>query len=235
MPTRETRKDKYYKLNNPAWYSLTEIHQPFAIGTDEIKKYQRSIAPWVGYISSNKNILREIDPFIEQEEGVYFFDELPALPTNYILETELLCQQMICTTEIKTVTDNTVIEKMEDDAASEIETLINLVQPGYYNPGTRLMGEYYGIRENGQLVALAGERMRMNGFTEVSGVVTRPGYTGRGYARQLVACVTNKNLEAGIIPFLHVAQTNEKAIKLYGHLGFVNRRFIMVKKIKKTA
>lgn len=224
--------DKYFKLDNPAWYALTEKHQEFAIGTSQIKKYQRHIAPWVGYVSSNKYILKEIDPFIEQGEGVYIFDKLPVLPDNYTLETELLCLQMVCNDAIKINSAKKVIEKQDD--AAEIETLINMVQPGYYNPGTCLMGEYYGIRENNTLAALAGERMRMNGLTEISGVVTHPGYTGRGYAQQLVAHVTNKNLAAGITAFLHVAETNTRAVKLYEHLGYVNRRFITVRKIIKN-
>ncbi|MFT3681360.1 MAG: GNAT family N-acetyltransferase [Ferruginibacter sp.] len=224
-------EDQYYKLDNPAWYALNEKHQAFAVGTGEIKKYQRHIAPWVGYVSNNKNILEEIDPFTEPGEGVYIFDQLPALPGNYTLETELVCMQMICTKPVQTSTANPGIKKQED--AGEIETLINMVQPGYYNPGTCLMGEYYGIREDGLLVALAGERMRMDGLTEISGVVTHPAYTGRGYAQQLVAYVTNKNLAAGITAFLHVAATNERAIKLYEYLGYTNRRFITVRKIRK--
>lgn len=221
------------KLDNPAWYALTEIHQPFAVGTNEIKKYQRYIAPWVAHTSSDPTILNKLDPFIEKEESFYVFDSMPQLPPNYIHENTVHCLQMICRQEIKATINNAGIEKMGDEDGEEVENLINLVQPGYYNPGTRLMGEYYGIRQNGQLVALAGERMRMNGFTEVSGVVTHPDFTGRKYAQQLVALVVNNNIAAGIIPFLHVAETNERAIKLYEHLGFVNRRFIMVRKIKK--
>jgi ribosomal protein S18 acetylase RimI-like enzyme len=226
-------QDGLYKLDNPAWYALTEKHQAFSIGNNEIKKYQRQIAPWVAYQSANENILEQIDPFVEQGEGVYVLDRLPKLPDNYTLETELVCLQMICTAPIQMSNHKETIEKQGDEAADEIEQLINMVQPGYYNPGTRLMGEYYGIRQNGQLVALAGERMRMNGLTEISGVVTHPGYTGRGYAQQLVTHVTNKNLDAGITAFLHVAATNERAIRLYGHLGYVNRRLLTVRKIRK--
>ena len=223
----------YDKLNNPAWYALTETHRDFAIGTSEIKKYQRYIAPWVAHHSTGKNILAQLDPFIEKEESVYVFDEMPLLPSNYIFETEVRCLQMICFEEIKSISNTAVIEKLEEADGDELESIINLVQPGYYNPGTRLMGEYYGIKQSGQLVAVAGERIRMNGLTEISGVVTHPDFAGRKYAQQLVTHVTNKNITAGIIPFLHVAETNERAIKLYEHIGFVTRRNISVWKIKK--
>ena len=221
------------KLDNPAWYALTETHQEFAIGTSEIKKYQRYIAPWVAHHSSDKNILEQLNPFIEKEESFYVFDKLPLLTSNFIFEIEVCCLQMICRGELKSIAQTDFIEKLEDADGEELESLINLVQPGYYNPGTRLMGEYYGIKQNGALVAAAGERIRMNGLTEVSGVVTHPDFTGRKYAQQLVTYVANKIIAKGITPFLHVAEINERAIKIYEHLGFAVRRKISVWKIKK--
>jgi predicted GNAT family acetyltransferase len=95
------------------------------------------------------------------------------------------------------------------------------------------MGDYYGIYQKGQLVSVAGERMRMHGLTEISAVVTHPNFTGRKYAQQLIAHVVNKNLAAGIIPFLHVASTNERALNIYQYLGFVKRRIIDFTKIKR--
>jgi GNAT superfamily N-acetyltransferase len=225
--------NSYHKLNNPAWFALNEVHRSYAIGSNEIKKYQRYIAPWVGYHSANKEILKELEPFIEKDESVYSFDEMPLLPPGFIFEKLVPCLQMVCNSPITNISHTAAMEKLEDADGNELENLINLVQPGYYNPGTRLMGEYYGIRQEGKLVAAAGERICMDGFTEVSGVVTHPDFTGRKYAQQLTAHVTNKNLSAGIIPFLHVAQINERAIKLYEYLGFVIRREINVWKIKK--
>ncbi|RTL57520.1 MAG: GNAT family N-acetyltransferase [Sphingobacteriales bacterium] len=223
----------YYKLDNPAWYALTEKHQSFAIGTAEVKKYQRYVAPWLAYHSSNPNILTAIDPFAETGESCYVFDVLPALPPNYVHETTVHCLQMICEQKIDSSNITEPVKKIEDAAAGELEALINMVQPGYYSPGTKQMGEYYGIWQDGKLVAAAGERICLAEFTEVSGVVTHPGYTGRKYAQQLVTHVTNKNVEAGLIPYLHVAEDNVRAIRLYEYLGFSARRKIDVFKIKK--
>lgn len=223
----------YFKLDNPAWYALTEKHQQFAIGTNEVKKYQRYVAPWLAYHSTNPNILTEIDPFVEIEESCYVFDILPALPPNYIHEATVNCLQMICDQKIDRVNITAPVEKIEEASAGELEALINLVQPGYYSPGTKQMGEYYGIWQDGKLVAAAGERICLAEFTEVSGVVTHPDYTGRKYAQQLVTHVANKNFEAGLIPYLHVAESNERAIGLYEYLDFSIRRKINVWKIKK--
>lgn len=222
----------YHKLNNPTWYSLAETHRNFAIGNHEIKRYQKDIAPFLAYSSGEEDAFIQPDQFIDVNESFFIIGDLPALPSNYITESRLLCVQMICTTAVK-INTNAAIEELGEADDEQMTSLINLVQPGYYKPGTRLMGNYYGIRNNDQLIAMTGERMRMNGFTEISAVVTHPEFTGRGYARQLVAHTVNKNIAAGIIPFLHVAQTNERAIKLYEHLGFTQRRIIAFWKIKR--
>jgi GNAT superfamily N-acetyltransferase len=223
----------YHKLNNPAWFSLAETHKDFAIGNDEIKCYKKNIAPFLAYSSDEEDAFIQPDQFIDVNESFFIIGDLPTLPNNYITESRLLCVQMICTAAIKISTAAAIEELGEADDA-QMSTLINLVQPGYYKPGTRLMGDYFGIRHNGQLVSMTGERMRMNGFTEISAVVTHPEFTGRKYAQQLVAHTVNKNISAGIIPFLHVAQTNERAIKIYEHLGFTQRRIIVFWKMKRV-
>jgi predicted GNAT family acetyltransferase len=112
-----------------------------------------------------------------------------------------------------------------DDALGEaLSNLVNEVQPGYFKKKTRLMGNYFGVIKEGKLVAAAGERMKMNNFTEVSAVVTHPFYTGKGFAKQLVAHTANKIFDENKTPYLHVAETNLDAIRLYEKLGFITRR-----------
>jgi GNAT superfamily N-acetyltransferase len=111
--------------------------------------------------------------------------------------------------------------------------LVTKVQPGYYQPDTYQLGRYFGIRQEGQLVAIAGERIRLEGLTEISAVCTDPAYTGRGYAQQLTAHVCQVNLEQGITPFLHTLTTNQRAIRLYEYLGFKQRRVISFWKLMK--
>ena len=222
----------YNKLDNPAWYALTEIQKHFAIGGNELKCYRKNIVDFAAYHSSEKNILNGLDELYEPNEFFFIIGELPALPFNYIIESILPCLQMICFSSIS-ITPEATIKKMDDEDEEEMTALINLVQPGYYKPDTRLMGDYYGIRINNQLVSLAGERIRMNGFTEISAVVTHPDFTGRKYAQQLMAHTVNKNIADGTIPFLHTAETNKRAINLYEYLGFETRRIIPFTKIKR--
>jgi GNAT superfamily N-acetyltransferase len=222
----------FLKLDNPAWYSLTETHKHFALGNEEIKRYPENIAPFVAFHSDKKNILNQLDKWMNPGESFFIIGDLPALPSNFIIENSLVCTQMLCTENIS-LTTTSEIEKLDEADDEQMISLINLVLPGYYKPGTRLMGDYFGIRHNGELVAMTGERMCMDGLAEISAVVTHPDFTGRGYAQQLVAHTSNKNLAAGIIPFLHTGERNERAIKIYTHLGFKQRRIITFHRIKR--
>lgn len=108
----------------------------------------------------------------------------------------------------------------------QLLNLVNLVQPGYFKENTIKLGDYYGIFKNQKLVAVTGERMKMNDFMEISAVITHPEHIGRGYAKQLVTQVANKVFEQNKTPYLHVAERNTGAIKLYEKLGFKTRRKI---------
>ena len=100
------------------------------------------------------------------------------------------------------------------------------MQPGYFKSKTALLGNYFGIFKNGELVAVTGERMTMNDFIEVSAIVTHPNHTGQGYAKQLIAHTVNNILDQNKTPYLHVVEDNIVAIKLYEKLGFKTRRKI---------
>jgi predicted GNAT family acetyltransferase len=113
---------------------------------------------------------------------------------------------------------------LTNNYAAELFQLVNLVQPGYFKNKTALLGNYFGIFKNGALVAVAGERMKMHDYTEVSAIVTHPNYTGLGYAKQLIAHAVNNIFDQGRVPYLHVVETNVGAIKLYEKLGFITRR-----------
>jgi predicted GNAT family acetyltransferase len=96
------------------------------------------------------------------------------------------------------------------------------------------LGNYYGIWQDRRLVAIAGERMRLDGMVEISAVCTDPAHTGHGYAQQLIAHICNNNLDKGNILFLHVLTSNDRAIRLYEHLGFRKRREIVFWKLVNT-
>ncbi|MEU6511137.1 MULTISPECIES: GNAT family N-acetyltransferase [unclassified Streptomyces] len=106
----------------------------------------------------------------------------------------------------------------------EILDLVARTRPGPFLKRTVEMGTYLGIRHEGRLVAMAGERLRLPGWTEISAVCTDPGYRGQGLATRLVRAVAWGIRERGDTPFLHAAADNAPAIRLYESIGFTLRR-----------
>jgi predicted GNAT family acetyltransferase len=107
--------------------------------------------------------------------------------------------------------------------SAEMMELTKLTKPGPFGKRTHELGAYIGIRRDGKLVAMAGERLKVPGYTEVSAVCTHPEHTGRGYARILMMELMQRILNRDETPFLHVREDNGRAIKLYQELGFVTR------------
>ncbi|MGW0211695.1 GNAT family N-acetyltransferase [Streptomyces sp. NPDC003233] len=106
----------------------------------------------------------------------------------------------------------------------EILGLVARTRPGPFLRRTVEMGTYLGIRHEGRLIAMAGERLRLPGWTEISAVCTDPDHRGRGLATRLVRAVAWGIRERGDSPFLHAAADNTPAIRLYESIGFTLRR-----------
>ena len=110
--------------------------------------------------------------------------------------------------------------------------LVELTKPGPFSKRTPELGSYLGIHEDGKLVAMAGERLKPYGYTEISAVCTHPDYRGRGYASSLVTVLIERIAGRNEIPFLHVRKENVDAIRVYEKLGFKTRRKINIVVVK---
>lgn len=213
------------KLDNPTWYSLLETHRDFAIDYEGSQFYSPSFCPFGGFID-HEAIARAIDSYCKLTPNFYVVGNKPKFSNKVILNNELVCNQMILDKTITLDSTEPIVELTSAAQKEALFELVNLVQPGYFRPKTSALGSYFGIYKNNLLVAVTGERMQMNEFTEISAVVTHPEHTGKGYAKQLVAYTSNKIITQGKTPYLHVAETNTSAITLYEKLGFCTRRKI---------
>jgi len=220
-------------LDNPAWWALDSYHANFAIGGDLAKRYQPGILPFAACHPVGQDSVAALDPLINPGESFYLIGELPTPPAGWIVELELPCAQMIGPAAI-TAPDDVPLSLLGEADKEEMYDLITSAQPGYYNRDTLRLGTYYGIRMNGKLVAMAGERLRLKGYTELSAICTHPEYRGQQYAQRLIARLCQLHHAAGIAPFLHVAASNERAIRLYEYMGFTHRRQISFWRIRKT-
>ncbi|TCC98366.1 GNAT family N-acetyltransferase [Pedobacter hiemivivus] len=220
------------QLDNPTWSALTSTHKHFALGSNTAKRYPANVLPFVAF---DPNATEPLDTLgdIVTNEGVCIIGDLPEIPSTWTVFKKLECDQMVCSELISLKQDDSieVLKLGEEDGPAMFE-LINSIQPGFYKDYTANLGSYYGIRIEGKLVAMAGERLKMTGLSEVSAVCTQPDHIGKGFAAHLVSVVCKNMIAQGNTPFLHVLSTNLRAVQLYERLGFVKRRSILFCLIK---
>jgi predicted GNAT family acetyltransferase len=113
--------------------------------------------------------------------------------------------------------------------------LTALTKPGPFFARTYELGQYLGSRDGDELVAMARERMRFDGFTEISAVCVRPDHRGKGHAQRLIRALIKGIADRGEIPFLHVFVSNLNAVALYERLGFVVRATLQVTALQSAA
>jgi GNAT superfamily N-acetyltransferase len=206
------------KLDNPVWHALSELQAYCCIEDSGTKFYQSRYCPF-GAFNAFTNSPAALDEYSKTCSSFFIVGKEPHYSNKLFLKKELVCHQMVINHKIDIPSPNTIIQLSEKNA-DDLFQLVNLVQPGYFRENTFNLGHYFGIFKEGQLVAVSGERMKMDQFTEVSAVVTHPAHLGNGYAKQLVAHTVSHILSEGKMPFLHVAETNVSAIRLYEKLGF---------------
>ena len=209
-------------LDNPAWHALLSHHQQFAIHGEIAARYPADIlfaGAMPAYSIDGFNDLRNL--VADKETIGILGGELPQGLNGWKVLAEIHLPQMFCD-NVKMMKPIDVLELTLEDAPEMVE-LVELTKPGPFSSRTVLAGRYIGIRQEGKLVAMAGERFHLDGFCEVSAVCTHPDYCGRGYASQLTSLVAQNILDRNEIPFLHLSPTNEAAMRVYEKLGFKRR------------
>lgn len=213
------------KLDNPAWYSLNETHKDFVVDYEQIKFYAPNYCPFGGALNDD-GTESGIATYSSLTDSFFVIGNRPDITDKVRIESELVCNQMVLENRIDIDIHENITELQTETQRDDLFKLVNLVQPGYFKNKTADLGNYYGIYKNHQLVAVVGERMKMESHTELSAIVTHPEHTGRGYAKQLIVHASNRIFNESKIPYLHVAGTNFNAIRLYEKLGFLTRRKI---------
>ena len=213
------------ELDNPFWSSLRSRHRAIALCRGEVARYPAQFAPFLGVASAQADVAAAIDTLVGADESVYLLGVAPALPRGWVLDAFAPLAQMICPAPIAVADGPAVIELTEAHRA-DVLALTALVYPHYFRPRTMELGRYFGIYQGGRLAAMIGERLGTDAQQEISAVCTHPDFNGRGYARRLIALLSNDNLERGRLPFLHVSHQNHRAKQLYEQLGYSHRRDI---------
>jgi predicted GNAT family acetyltransferase len=211
-------------LDNPFWSSLTTGHAHFAQGGTLARRYPADISPIAGLAAPEPANITALEAVVDVGDDMATVARLlPKLPPHWEMLYESSITQMI-RSDRKPLPEGDVEATILGPAdVPEILALVELTKPGPFRPRTIELGTYIGVRLSGRLVAMAGERLWIDDFREVSAVCTHPDVQGRGYARGLIHQVINRMLRAGQTPILHVESANKRAIELYASLGFGRR------------
>lgn len=220
-------------LDNPVWYALMTQHSGLAITAAGAAKYPHEIAPFAAVGDPPGRAAMQLASLIEDGESVFLVGVAVEPPPGWTLESKKPCLQMICRAPPPEVPGPPVTE-LSGSQRDDMLALTALVFPGFFRPRTLEMGRYIGIYDGARLAAMAGERMRLDGFQEISAVCTHPDYGGRGYAQRLVSLLCHGAFQRGFVPFLHVYHDNARAIAVYRRQGFIERTTLPLWSLHKT-
>jgi ribosomal protein S18 acetylase RimI-like enzyme len=212
-----------HPLDRPAWNALTSGWAPLAQGNERALRLEPDHGPFAATADFSEAALAALPALIPPGRQIWITEtaEMPDIPGAARLRSAELVQMVANSLNPMTGGDE-ILDLQESDAA-EMRALAHLTQPGPFLPLTHRLGDFVGIRREGTLVAMAGERMRLDGYCEVSGVCTLPECRGQGLAGVLISVVAGRMLARGDTPFLHSYAANAGAIALYERLGFEKR------------
>jgi predicted GNAT family acetyltransferase len=221
-------------LDRPVWAALTTAHVGLSVGGTLARRYAPDVNLFAAARDDDTDALTALTELVRPGERVFLAD-VPdvAVPSGLQLIRSAKGVQMVATRSIRIMDGDDEIVQLTDADAPEMLALATLTEPGPFLARTHTMGTFRGIRIGGRLAAMAGERFRFPGHTEVSGVCTHPDFRGRGLARRLSAAVASRIESRGERPFLHAWKTNGVAISLYESLGFELRAEINIKVLER--
>jgi predicted GNAT family acetyltransferase len=224
-----------HPLERPVWASLTTHHALLSEGNTLARRFARDVNLFASARDDTPEAVAALPTLVQPGETVFVL-QVPkiVIPPGLVEVKAGEGVQMVATRSVLSETVGDILTLTEEDAPEMLE-LATLTEPGPFLPRTHTMGTFLGIRIGGRLVAMAGERMRFPGYTEVSGVCTHPEFRGRGLARRLSAAIAARIQGRGDQAFLHAWKNNHTAISLYEGLGFKVRTEVHVSVLQRDS
>lgn len=217
-----------HPLDYPIWTALTTRQQALAEGGALARRYPPAVAPFAAMADMSPQSFAALGALMSGSDIAVLFTPDPVTPP---VEFKILLaetgEQMIGISAASPVRGVETVTLGADDVP-DMMALTDLTKPGPFSARTHELGTFLGIRIDGQLVAMAGERMKPANYTEITAVCVHPSHRGRGYGQILLAAISRQILARGEIPFLHVFSSNDSAIALYRRQGMEIRRRLYV-------
>ena len=216
-------------LDYPIWAALTTRQSALAEVNGPARRYPPAIAPFAAVADETPASWAALHALMGPDQPAVMFTPDPFVPPAALFDIVMAAtgEQMIGTpAEFSTPTPPHITLGADDVPA--MMDLVELTKPGPFGLRTHELGHFLGIRIDGRLVAMTGERMAPANYTEMTAVCVHPDFRGRGYAQALLAAVARNIVARGEIPFLHVFSENASAIALYRRQGMTVRRRLHV-------
>lgn len=209
-----------HPLDRPVWHSLASGWSALAQGDDRARRIDPLYGPFAAAADDSADSRAALAALVPQVGELWLVgpDAVIPPPGVTVLRTATLAQMVAPSTTPATSAPPAWVKLNESDAP-DMRALALLTRPGPFAPRTHRLGRFIGVREGGKLIAMAGERMALPGFTEVSGVCTHPDWRGRGLAGALMRIVAQAMLDRSETPFLHAYAAHDRTIALYRTLG----------------
>jgi len=222
-----------HPLDHPIWTALTTTQQALAEGDARARRYPTEVTPFADMPDLSVENFAALAALMSPADiAVLFTPEAVQAPAQFKVVLADIGEQMIGTPIETPANGVDIVTLGVDDVPAMIE-LTALTKPGPFSTRTHELGTFLGIRVDGQLVAMAGERMKPAQYTEMTAVCVHPSHRGRGYGQMLLSAVSRQIVSRGEIPFLHVFTSNHSAIALYRRQGMEIRRRLHVTVLKK--
>lgn len=226
-----------HPLDNVIWHALTTRQAQFAEGSANARRFIREVSPLSGFAEPSAEHYAALAELVGDGATTAVFLDQPFTQQQgweFVVGAPLV--QMVCDKPVPFAASNGhAILELGSSESPEMLELTALTKPGPFGTRTHELGAYLGIRDGGRLAAMAGERLKVSGFTEISAVCTHPEHTGKSYARLLMSKIMDRIRARGETPFLHVRQDNTRAIAVYESLGFQTRKllhFAVLRRVK---
>jgi len=209
-----------HPLHRPVWNALSSGWSSLAQGGPRAWRIDPRYGPFAAAADNGVEAQAALATLVPKDGELWMVEPDPVMtpPGTRVLREAMLVQMVA--EEMTGNAPSIDPSLLNDDDAAEMRALARMTKPGPFLSLTHRLGRFIGMRDKGKLVAMAGERMRVPGFAEISGVCTHPEHRGKGYAKALMQIVARAMLERGETPFLHAYAAHEATVALYGTLGF---------------